>query len=310
MTDAARARGAAPWCRRCGRTSPSAASTSPSPARSTTTSAPPSTTSCARPRRASGSWPGASGTRSGPTVTSCPRTSLPRRELIQMFCDVVAKNGNLLHRHGPAAGRDHPRRCSRRRCAGSGRGSTANGEAIYGSRPWVVTESVTRGRDPVALHQERRGRVRAGVGDAPGRRVTHAGDRRCAGAAGAPGRGRRAAGVSVESGGDLSVTLPERLPVSAVTVLDLGTDVRARPRVVTVVKWALGRRRTERQGPLALVAGRPRPRSKRWTRVAGAAVRLQKIRHDPSSGKCRFIVGSGSRAPGDTSSTLWARPIR
>lgn len=33
---------------------------------------------------------------------------------------------------------------------------------------------------------------------------------------------------SVESGGDLSVTLPEQMPKAAVTVLDLGTDVRAR----------------------------------------------------------------------------------
>ena len=48
-------------------------------ARSTTTSARPSTTCCARPRRGSGSWPAASGTRSGPTATSSPRTSLRRR---------------------------------------------------------------------------------------------------------------------------------------------------------------------------------------------------------------------------------------
>ncbi len=33
---------------------------------------------------------------------------------------------------------------------------------------------------------------------------------------------------SVESDGDLSVTLPEQMPMAAVTVLDLGTDVRAR----------------------------------------------------------------------------------
>jgi hypothetical protein len=33
---------------------------------------------------------------------------------------------------------------------------------------------------------------------------------------------------SVERGGDLSVTVPERLPTSAVTVLDLGSDVVAR----------------------------------------------------------------------------------
>jgi hypothetical protein len=33
---------------------------------------------------------------------------------------------------------------------------------------------------------------------------------------------------SVEPGGDLSVALPPRLPPSPVTVLDLGTGVRAR----------------------------------------------------------------------------------
>ena len=40
-------------------------------------------------------------------------------------------------------------------------------------------------------------------------------------------------------GGELTVTLPERLPLSAATALDLGTDVRARLRA---------RRRTRRQG--------------------------------------------------------------
>jgi hypothetical protein len=33
---------------------------------------------------------------------------------------------------------------------------------------------------------------------------------------------------SVDPGGELTVTLPERLPVSAVTAFDLGAEVRAR----------------------------------------------------------------------------------
>ena len=57
----------------------------------------------------------------GQPRTSGPRTSSSETELIQMFCDVVAKNGNLLIGIGPRPDGTIPDR-SWRRCAASGRG--------------------------------------------------------------------------------------------------------------------------------------------------------------------------------------------
>ena len=219
--------GPAPSCRRCGPTSPSSASTSPSPARSTPTSAPPSTTSCARPRRASGSWPAASGTPSGPTATSRPRTSSRRRS--SSGCSATSWPRTAICSSAWARGPTAPSpRCSRRRCAGSARGSSVNGEAIYGSRPWVVTESATTDGTPLRFTKSGEGVYALVLGTPPVATDHHAGGRRRTGAPGAPGRGRHAARVVGRGGGDLSVTLPQQLPVAAVTVLDLGTDVRAR----------------------------------------------------------------------------------
>ena len=109
------------------------------------------------------------------------------------------------------------------------RGSSVNGEAIYGSRPWVVTESVTTDGTPLRFTKSGEGVYVLGAGDAASvRSITmQAID-------GARVRRVRLVGAdtplewSVERGGDLSVTLPEQLPKAAVTVLDLGTGVRAR----------------------------------------------------------------------------------
>ena len=94
------------------------------------------------------------------------------------------------HRGGPAAGRDDPRAAAgtaarARDVAGRQRGGHLRQPALGGHRVGH------HGRDPVALHQERRGRVRARDGDARVAADHHAGGRRVAGAAGAPGRGRR-----------------------------------------------------------------------------------------------------------------------
>ena len=96
------------------------------------------------------------------------------------------------HRRWPAARRDDPRTAAgaaarARRVAPFERGGDLRQPALGGGR-------VGHGRrDAAALHQERRGRVRAGDGDAAGAAHHRAGHRRRAGAAGAPGRGRRAA---------------------------------------------------------------------------------------------------------------------
>jgi alpha-L-fucosidase len=104
----------------------------------------------------------------------------------------------------------------------------ANAEAIYGSRPWLVTESVAADGTPLRFTKSGEGVYALIMGTPHSRRLTmRAID-------GSRLRRVRLVGAdtqldwTVEGGGDLSVTLPEQLPTSAVTVLDLGTDVRAR----------------------------------------------------------------------------------
>jgi alpha-L-fucosidase len=153
--------------------------------------------------------------------------------LIQLFVDVVSKNGNLLIGVGPRPDGTIPE-TQQAPLRGLGSWLAVNGEAIYGSRPWMLSSTTTTEGAPV--------------------RFTACGDAVYALIFGVPSARRvvlRAVDASrvrrvrlvgfddplefSDEGGVLSVTLPERLPVSAVTVLDLGEGVRARvgsgPRV-------------------------------------------------------------------------------
>jgi len=60
-------------------------------------------------------------------------------ELIHSFVDIVSKNGNLLINVGPRADGTIPD-LQRTPLAGLGEWLDVNGEAIFGSRPWVVAE--------------------------------------------------------------------------------------------------------------------------------------------------------------------------
>ena len=113
-----------------------------------------------------------------------PEDIIGDTELIQMFCDVVSKNGNLLIGVGRA--RRHGARVPAGTAAGAGAWLAANGEAIYASRAWVVAETTTTEGTPLRFTQQRRGRLRAGHRHAgrpaghPARRWTGRG---CAGCA-------------------------------------------------------------------------------------------------------------------------------
>ena len=157
-----------------------------------------------------------------------PEDIITESELVQMFCDVVAKNGNLLLGVGPRPDGTIPEE-QQAPLRGLGAWLDLNGEAIYGSRPWLVTESVSaEGGTPLRFTQSGEGVYALLLGMPRTRRVTlRAVD-------GAGVRRVRLVGSdtqlewSVEPGGDLSVTMPAQLPPSPVTVLDLGTGVRAR----------------------------------------------------------------------------------
>ena len=115
-------------------------------------------------------------------------------DLIQMFCDVVAKNGNLLIGVGPRPDGTIPE-VQQAPLRGLGAWLERNGEAIYGSRPWVVTESATTDGTPLRFTKSGEGVYALVLGTPPRRADHHAGDRRRTGAPGAPGRGRHAARV-------------------------------------------------------------------------------------------------------------------
>jgi alpha-L-fucosidase len=156
-----------------------------------------------------------------------PEDIISETDLIQRFCDVVAKNGNLLIGVGPRPDGTIPE-LQQAPLRGLGAWLGVHAEAIYGSRPWVLAESITADGTPLRFTQSGGG-VYALVMGTPGvRRITlRAID-------GSRVRRVRLVGSdalldwSVDARGDLSVTLPEQLPAAAVTVLDLGSDVRAR----------------------------------------------------------------------------------
>jgi alpha-L-fucosidase len=152
---------------------------------------------------------------------------ITEKELIRTFCDVVSKNGNLLIGVGPRPDGTIPD-VQQAPLRGLGSWLDANGEAIYGSRPWVVTESVTTDGTPLRFTKSGEGVYVLVMGMPASRQITmRAVD-------GSRVRRVRLVGADVQldwsvgSGGDLSVTMPERMPLTAVTTLDLGTGVRAR----------------------------------------------------------------------------------
>lgn len=157
-----------------------------------------------------------------------PEDIITETELIQMFCDVVAHNGNLLIGVGPRPDGTVPE-SQQAPLRGLGEWLAANGEAIYGSRPWVVAESSTADGTSLRFTKSGEGVYALVLGMPAARRVT------LRGIDGASVRRVRLVDIdelvpsSVEhGGGGLTVTLPERLPLTAVTAFDLGAEVRAR----------------------------------------------------------------------------------
>ena len=149
-------------------------------------------------------------------------------DLIETFCDVVAKNGNLLIGVGPRPDGTIPENQVLPLQA-LGRWLSVNSEAIYASRPWVLAESSTGEGQAVRFTRSGDGvyALVLGIGAAAPRHVTlPAVDGRSV-------RRVRLVGLSDElewsaEDGGIAVRLPDRLPDSPVSVFDLGAGVRAR----------------------------------------------------------------------------------
>ncbi|MDX1636902.1 MAG: alpha-L-fucosidase [Balneolaceae bacterium] len=74
-------------------------------------------------------------------------------ELVDMFVDIVSKNGNLLLNVGPKADGTIPE-LQVERLRGLGEWLDVNGEAIFGTRPWVQAQGETAGGNRIRFTQK------------------------------------------------------------------------------------------------------------------------------------------------------------
>jgi alpha-L-fucosidase len=148
-------------------------------------------------------------------------------DLVRLLVDVVAKNGNLLIGVGPAPDGTLPD-WQTAPLAGLGRWLKVNGDAVYGTRPWLVPGATTAQGTEVRFTTGG-GALYATVFDAPPSRQLvlpglRADELRQVDLLGAAGAVEWSVGE-----GTVSVTLPERLPPSPAYALRLAPASAIRP---------------------------------------------------------------------------------
>ena len=148
-----------------------------------------------------------------------PQDIVTTTELVRSFCDIVSKNGNLLIGVGPGPDGTIPDE-QQEPIRGLGQWLRANGDALYGTRPWhTAAAQTTQGTEVRFTEKDRE--VFALLLDLPGARSFGVRDVDLAWV-----RSVRLLGVGpVESrviDGMLKVTLPETVPVQAAYTLSLG----------------------------------------------------------------------------------------
>jgi alpha-L-fucosidase len=100
-----------------------------------------------------------------------PEHTISEEALVHLLVDIVSKNGNLLLNVGPKADGSIPE-IQLARLRALGKWLAANGEAIYGTRPWKRAEGTTA--EGIAVRFTRKGDVLFAIllGTPPGRSVT------------------------------------------------------------------------------------------------------------------------------------------
>ena len=168
-----------------------------------------------------------------------PQDIVTTTELVRSFCDIISKNGNLLIGIGPGPDGVIPEE-QQAPVRGLGEWMKVNGSAVYGTRPWTIAQtttsegtdvrftqgSSTKGSSTKGSSTKGDGVVNAFLIDTPGRRTfsLRGIDASKVGTVEMLG-GKGAISHSVDDG-VLTVTLPERLPVSAAHTLRLHGDLR------------------------------------------------------------------------------------
>jgi len=148
-----------------------------------------------------------------------PQDIVTATELVRSFCDIVSKNGNLLIGIGPGPDGSIPSE-QQVPVLGLGEWLSVNGSAIFGSRPWRQAEGQTTQGTDVRFTQ-RDGVIYALLLDLPGQRNFGIRDVDLATTKSAELLGVGTVPFSLDGAGNLSVELPERVPVQAAYTLAL-----------------------------------------------------------------------------------------